>query len=411
MTQLDMRFVRRQFPAFTQPSLKDTCFFENAGGSYLCQPVLDRFDTYLAQLKLQPYHASPAATKAGQWMDASYEALAPWLNVSPAEIYFGPSTSQNTYVLSQAAWGWLQPGDEIIVTNQDHEANSGVWRRLAERGIEVREWQVEHGSGKLLLADLRALLGDKTKLLVFPHCSNILGDINPVKEICNLARAHGVRTVVDGVSFAGHGIPDCAALAADIYLFSLYKVYGPHLGVMVIKPDMAALLSNQSHFFNSEDRAKRLYPAGPDHAQVAAAKGVAEYFCALYQHHFAENSVTDEDRAEAVRGLLHKAENHILQLLLSYLSGHSNITLVGPLDIINRAPTVSIIVAGHNHFTLCRQLGEQGIMCGAGHFYSYRLLQAMGMDPEQGVLRFSMVHYTSAADVGKLITCLDALVS
>ena len=230
MASLDIDFVRRQFPAFAEPSLKDTAFFENAGGSYMCQPVLDRLDAYLRQLKLQPYHASPAATKAGQWMDSSYQALAPWLNVRPDEIYFGPSTSQNTYVLAQAVWGWIKPGDEIIVSNQDHEANGGVWRRLAERGVVVHEWQVQPDTGKLLLADLQALLHDRVKLLVFPHCSNILGDINPVAEICALARQYGVRTIVDGVSFAGHGLPDCQALGADVYLFSLYKVYGPHQG-------------------------------------------------------------------------------------------------------------------------------------------------------------------------------------
>ncbi|MDP6968190.1 MAG: aminotransferase class V-fold PLP-dependent enzyme, partial [Gammaproteobacteria bacterium] len=285
MVTLDLDFARRQFPAFAEPSLKGTAFFENAGGSYMCQPVLDRLDTYVRQLKLQPYHASSVSTEAGQWMDNSYQALAPWLNVRPGEIYFGPSTSQNTYVLAQAVWGWIKPGDEIIVTNQDHEANGGVWRRLAERGVLVREWQVQPDTGKLLLTDLQALLHDRVKLLVFPHCSNILGDVNPVADICALAHKYAVRTIVDGVSFAGHGLPDCQALGADIYLFSLYKVYGPHQGVMVIKRDMAHLLTNQSHFFNDQERTKRLCPAGPDHAQVAAAQGVGEYFKALCEHH------------------------------------------------------------------------------------------------------------------------------
>lgn len=135
MSTLDLNFIRQQFPAFEQPSLQSQAFFENAGGSYLCRQVLDRFDTYFHQLKVQPYYPNAVSGKAGQWMDESYQALAPWLGVSASEIYFGPSTSQNTYVLANAVMGWLQPGDEIIVTNQDHEANSGAWRRLAERGL------------------------------------------------------------------------------------------------------------------------------------------------------------------------------------------------------------------------------------------------------------------------------------
>ncbi|XAW87781.1 aminotransferase class V-fold PLP-dependent enzyme [Vibrio sp. CDRSL-10 TSBA] len=132
MNTLDLDFVRQQFPAFAEPSLLDKAFFENAGGSYLCRQVLEKFDHYFHQLKVQPYYPNPVSAQAGQWMDASYQALAPWLNSAADEIYFGPSTSQNTYVLANAVMGWLQSGDEIIVTNQDHEANSGAWRRLAE---------------------------------------------------------------------------------------------------------------------------------------------------------------------------------------------------------------------------------------------------------------------------------------
>ena len=411
MASLDIDFVRRQFPAFAEPSLKDTAFFENAGGSYMCQPVLDRLDTYLRQLKLQPYHASPTATKAGQWMDSSYQALAPWLNVRPDEIYFGPSTSQNTYVLAQAVWGWIKPGDEIIVSNQDHEANGGVWRRLAERGVVVHEWQVQPDTGKLLLADLQALLHDRVKLLVFPHCSNILGDINPVAEICALARQYGVRTIVDGVSFAGHGLPDCQALGADVYLFSLYKVYGPHQGIMVIKPDMTQLLTNQSHFFNDDDTTKRLYPAGPDHAQVAAAQGVAEYFDRLCEHHGIGGDRDKQQRAAALRKLLHDAEKAQLETLLDYFCEHPKVHIIGPQVALQRAPTVSILVNGHQPMMLSRQLGAQGILCGAGHFYSYRLLDAMGLDPQTGVLRFSMVHYTSQQDVQQLLAAMHRILA
>ncbi len=411
MPTLDIDFVRNQFPALSDPELSDTAFFENAGGSYMCQPVMDRFETYFRKLKLQPYHASPVSAKAGAWMDESYGALAAWLNASPEEIYFGPSTSQNSYVLSNAVLGWLSPGDEIIVTNQDHEANSGVWRRLAGRGITVREWQVNPGTGSLETETLKGLITTKTKLLTFPHCSNILGEINPVGEICALARANDVRTVVDGVSFGGHGLPDFKSLGTDIYLFSLYKVFGPHQGVMVVNEEMAALLSNQGHFFNEQVREKRLCPAGPDHAQVAASKGVGDYFEALYTHHFGSgDGVSQLQKAEDVRKLLHDAEFRILSPLMDYFRNHPAIRIVGPARAEGRAPTVSIMVEGHSSLELATKLGDRGILCGAGHFYSYRLLEALKIDPMQGVLRFSMVHYTALAEVEQLIATLDALI-
>ena len=409
MTNLDSTFVRGQFPAFADDSLKGTAFLENAGGSYMCRQVMDRLDAFYHQCKMQPYYPNPASMQAGDMMDEAYGALAAWMNVAPDEVYFGPSTSQNTYVLSQAVLGWLQPGDEIIVTNQDHEANSGAWRRLGRHGITVREWRIDPATGSLDMEKLRALITGKTKLLTFPHCSNILGEINPVADICRMAREHGVRTVVDGVSFAGHGLPDVRALGTDIYLFSLYKVYGPHQGVMVITPDMAENLRTQGHFFHEGVRVKRLMPAGPDHAQIGSVKGVGDYFEALYQHHFDDEAASPAHKAEAIRALIKQGERPALDALLSHIDGHDGLRLVGPAAPDKRCPTISVVPAGRTPWELAQALGEKGVLCGAGHFYSVRLVEALGIAPDKGVLRFSLVHYTSEEDVERLIRELDAI--
>ncbi|MEM5528783.1 aminotransferase class V-fold PLP-dependent enzyme [Gammaproteobacteria bacterium AS21] len=409
---LDLNFVRQQFPAFNEPSLKDSAFFENAGGSYMCSDVINALNSYYLKTKVQPYHPYPQAQLAGKQMDSAYSALASWLNVTAQEIYFGPSTSQNTYVLANAMLGWLSAGDEIIVTNQDHEANSGVWRKLAKHGINVIQWQVDSASGSLEIAKLEQLLTAKTKLLVFPHCSNILGEINPVAKISTLAKQHDVRTLVDGVSYAGHGLADIDSLGVDIYLFSLYKVFGPHQGVMVIRQTMDNMLANQGHYFNDDLREKRFCAAGPDHAQIAASNGLSDYFNRLDQHHFADHAATDQhSRAQRVRTLLLDAEQALMEPLLSYLNNHPKIRIVGPKQAANRAPTIAIIVDGYSSMSLAKKLGEQGIMCGAGHFYSVRLLEAMNIDTNDGVLRFSFVHYTSPADIEKLIATVDALIA
>src|SRR5690606_33365703 len=218
-----------------------------------------------------------ASAAAGEAMDLAYERIAAALNVSTDWIHFGPSTSANTYVLGNAFAGWLKPGDAIVVTNQDHEANTGAWRKLAKVGIEVREWAVDARPGQLSLAALDNLLDARVRLVALPHCSNIVAHINPIAEIASRVHAAGAVLAVDGVSYAPHGLPDLAALGADIYLFSAYKTYGPHQGIMAIRPELAKALPNQGHFFNDAKPRYRLTPAGPDHSQIAASAGIADY--------------------------------------------------------------------------------------------------------------------------------------
>ncbi len=405
MLSLDLGFVRAQFPAFSEASLCHGVFLENAGGSYACAPVVARLQQYYQRLKVQPYYPYPASSEAGAWMDAAHAALARYLNVGADEVQFGPSTSQNTYVLAQAFGELLHAGDEIIVTNQDHEANSGVWRRLGMRGIVIREWAVDPETGALDPQQLDALIGERTRLLVFPHCSNIVAQINPVAAITARARAAGVISVVDGVSYAPHGLPDVAALGADIYLFSLYKTFGPHQGLMVVRRAVMEQLGNQGHYFNAAQPRKRLVPAGPDHAQVAAARGIAEYFDALDAHH---GGPDDAERPARVRALLSQAERPLVQQLLDVLSARRDVRVLGPDDAAQRAATIAIVpLLRAEPMAIVRSLASAGVMAGAGHFYSVRLLEAMGINPTRGVVRLSLAHYTSTSDIERALAALE----
>lgn len=275
---LDVDYARSLFPAFDQASLAGQGFFENAGGSYMCAPVMNRLERYFRERKVQPYAPYEASRLAGEEMDEAQTRLSVMMGVATDEVSFGPSTTQNTYVLAQAFAELLGEGDVVIVTNQDHEANSGPWRRLQTRGIELREWQIDPDTGHLDPNALSELLDERVKLAVFPHCSNVVGEINDVAAITRLVHGVGAVCCVDGVSYAPHGIPDVAALGADIYLFSAYKTYGPHQGIMVIRRELAMKLPNQGHSFNGDVLYKRFTPAGPDHAQVAACAGMADYY-------------------------------------------------------------------------------------------------------------------------------------
>jgi selenocysteine lyase/cysteine desulfurase len=403
---LDIDFVRAQFPAFAQPSLRDKAFFENAGGSYACRQVIDRLHRFYTERKVQPYAPYDASEAAGAEMDEARSRLSAMLGIEPDELSFGPSTTQNTYVLAQAFAEMMAPGEAIVVTNQDHEANSGPWRRLVARGIEIREWTLDPVTGHLDPAALEPLLDEKVRLVCFPHCSNVVGEINPVTEITALAHAAGAFTCVDGVSFAPHGFPDVGGLGPDIYLFSAYKTFGPHQGIMVVRRALAELLPNQGHHFNAGSLPKKFTPAGPDHAQVAACAGMADYMDALYAHHF-EGHPEPVARATAVNELIRARETDLLSRLLDVIRSRNSVRLIGPETAGNRAPTVALALDRPGE-AVAAELSAHGVMAGGGDFYAGRALSAMGVDEARGVLRLSFTHYTSDGDLTRLLEALDA---
>jgi len=303
----------------------------------------------------------------------------------------------------------LKPGDEVVVTNQDHEANVGVWRRLEAAGMVIREWQVDPESAELDPADLDKLLNERTRVVAFTHCSNIVGSMHPVREWTDRIHAAGALAIVDGVSYAGHGLPDVDALGVDIYLFSLYKVYGPHLGVMVMRKALNEQLPSQGHFFNVDHPTDRFTPAGPDHAQIASVNGVIDYFEAVYAHHFGDGEVAPTQKTSRVRALFQHTERRKLKPLLEFLTNHQAVHLVGKTLTKNRAPTVSFTVKDRDPADIAAQLAQRKIGIGNGNCYAYRLMGALGIPPDQGVVRTSFVHYTTSEEVLRLIEALDEI--
>ena len=408
-TTLDVEFVRSQFPAFAETSLQGQAFFENAGGSYTCRQVIDRLHRFYTERKVQPYGNYPASQAGGAEMDEARTRLAALMNVETDELSFGPSTSQNTYVLAQAFAETLAAGDVVIVTDQDHEANSGAWRRLEARGMEIREWQVDPESGQLELDRLAEILDERVKLVCFPHCSNIVGQENPVAKVAAMAHAVGAVTCCDGVSYAPHGLPDVGALGTDIYMFSSYKTYGPHQGILVIRRGLADRLANQAHFFNADVRYKRFTPAGPDHAQVAACAGMADYIDALYAHHH-DGEAAPAQRARVVAALQRGHEDRTLAPLLDFLGNRNDVRILGSARVdgaTGRVPTVALHTARPAE-GVADTLAAHGVMAGAGDFYAVRTIGAMGCDANAGVLRLSFVHYTTDDEVTQLMKGLDA---
>lgn len=405
---LDLSFVRAQFPALDDPETGRWAHLENAGGSYAAQPVIDLLTDLFSRSKVQPGWDFAASRRATAAMDRSREVMAATFAADPSTVHFGPSTSQNTYVLAAAMRPMWEVGDEIIVTEQDHEANSGVWRRLADSGIVVRDWRVDPVTGLLDLAELEALVGERTRLVAMTHASNLAATINPVEEAGRLVHARGGHLVVDGVSYAPHSTVDVGALGCDVYLYSAYKTFGPHVGMMYTEPDLLRRVTHQGHDFNEPHLSTRLTPAGPDHAAIGATAGIADYYDLLHDHHFAPEP-DRVARMAAVSSLFRSHESSLMAPLLDLLRDRDGVRVVGSTraDTAVREPTIAFASNRASSRSIYEALIAAQVACGYGHFYARRLVEALGLDIADGVVRLSMVHYNTADEVARALTVLD----
>jgi cysteine desulfurase family protein (TIGR01976 family) len=408
---LDLEFVRRQYPVFNQPPSDEWAFFENAGGSYVPSQVIDRLMHFFRFTKVQPYGPFDASVAAGEAMDAGYRCIAELLRARVDELTLGPSTTLNLYVLAQAMRPLLKPGDEIVLTNQDHEANIGCWRRLEEFGIVVKQWRVDPASGELAIGDLRQLVSERTRLVCFTLCSNIVGSMNDAAAIADIAHAAGALAIGDGVSYAPHRLVDVNRLGVDFYLFSTYKTFGTHIGVMWAKRDVADALPCQGHDFNADKPHYRLNPAGPLHAEIAALAGIGEYYDALYRHHYNEPADDRHSRARRVFDLFADHETRLANRVLQALEDLPGTRIIGQhrAEPGRRAATIAFVPPGGRSGEVARRLAERKLAARSGHFYARRCIEALGLDPSEGVVRISLVHYNTLDEVERLVTALGEI--
>ena len=408
---LDIDFVKAQFPAFKDPLSSKWSFFENAGGSYVPHNVIKHLNNFMTSTKVQPYAEFDISAIAGNNMDKATELFAEMINARKDEIIIGASTTMNMYVLSNAMKHFIKPGDEVIVTNQDHEANIGAWRRLESYGAVIKEWKINTENAELEIEDLKALLTNKTKIVAVTHCSNIVGSINNLQSIAKLVHEYNAFLVGDGVSYAPHGLPNVKDLDVDFYTFSLYKTYGPHLGLLYGKKEILNQLPNQNHEFLEGDVPYTLNPGGPNHEELSCLVGIYEYFNNLYNHHFPDENNTLRKKIEKINELISNHEEQIANPLLEYLNSRNDIKLIGKKKIENknRAPTIAFTFVNQSSKKISDQLVKNGIATRNDNFYAWRCLKALNIDTDDGVVRTSMVHYNTHEDVEKLISALKKI--
>ncbi len=409
--KLDINFVRSQFPAFEDPLSKEWSFFENAGGSYVPQKVIKKLNEFMVSTKVQPYAEYKMSKIAGENMDLATEYFAKMINANKNEIIIGGSTSINLYVLSNALKKFISPGDEIIVTNQDHEANISPWIRLKEVGAKIVEWKINKESHELEINELNKLINNKTKILAVTHCSNIVGSINDLKNISKIAHDRNIIVIGDGVSFAPHGFPDVKEIGVDFYTFSLYKTYGPHLALLYGKEDILQKLPNQNHEFLEGKYPYTINPGGPNHEELSSLSGIYEYFMDVFSHHFQESDLNVRNKINRVNDLIAKHEEMIAQPLLNFLNDSKIFNLIGKNYIKNknRAPTISFTSDKMTSKKISDFLVKNKIATRNDNFYAWRCLEALGIDTNDGVLRISMTHYNSLEEVNRLISVLQKI--
>ena len=395
---LNLDFVRQHFPTLDQ----GWTLFDNAGGSVPPRGLIDAVTEFMTRWPVQLGASYALSEEATQRVAAAHDAMAAWIGAEPGTVILGPSTTRNMKMLAQALLPGFNPGDEIIITNLDHEANVGPWWRLSDHGLTVKEWRLRPETCRLELEDLDALLSERTRLVAFTHCANVVGAIHDVATITDRIHQAGALACVDGVAYAPHRPVDVSAWDVDFYSISLYKTFGPHLALLYGKKSHLQNARGQSHYFIGEDQVPyKFEPGNVSHELAAALPQIPAYFDALAAHH----------EGADLHPLLAEHEERLAARLLDFLTSRSNVRVLGPTtgDRHARVPTIAFAVDGRPSSEIPPLVDPHRIAIRWGDFYAPRAMQALGLDRQDGIVRVSMVHYNTLDEVDRLIGVLDGI--
>jgi len=403
----DQATARGAFPALASGLV----FLENAGGSQVPATVVDRMHRYLAETYVQLGAGYPLSRRCTRTVADAHALAARLVNADDDAglTILGPSTTALLNLLA-ACWAQLiAPGQEIVLAESGHEANLGPWKRLEDRGARLRWWRLDPETGSCPLDALDTLLTDRTALVALPHVSNLVGGIADVAAVCRAAHAVGARVVADGVAYAPHRAIDVTAWDVDVYAFSLYKVYGPHMAVLYGKRELLDSLPGPNHFFVGRDEcAYRFEPGGPSHEACAGLLGIGDYLKLLAGE--TGEAACDRPVIETAFRRMAEWEQPPLERLLSYLGDRPRVRVIGSGQAEpDRVGTVSFVHATRPSREITAAVDQTEVAIRHGHMYAYHLCEALGLDPADGVVRVSLVHYNTVAEIERLIEILDPL--
>jgi len=406
---LNLNYIRSQFPGLDS----EWILFDNAGGSQTASPVIRRIGEYYQTSNVQLGGSYDHSRLADQRVADAVQAMATYVNATdPAEIVLGPTTSMNLRVLSLCLAETFEPGDEVIHTNLDHEANVGPWADLAKRGITVKTWCVNPESWMLEIDDLKALLTDRTRVVALTHASNVVATINPIKEIARVVHDAGAMICVDGVAYAPHARIDVRDLDVDFYAFSFYKTYGPHYALLYGKREHLDRMPGINHYFLQDEVPYKFQPGNVNYELTYGLLGLWDYwkgFALAHEQHELEN-----DRPGQLAFAFDRIAGHeqaIARPLIDLLKSKPNVRIIGlpTADRSKRVPTIAFVVDEKRSDEITLAVDQHKIGIRWGTFYAARLIDSLGLGAQNGVIRASFVHYNTLDEVSRLVDVLDRL--
>jgi cysteine desulfurase family protein (TIGR01976 family) len=409
-------------------------FFDGPGGTQVPQRVIDAISNYLRHDNANTGGAYATSRNTDAMLGETRAAMGDFLNCGADEIVFGPNMTTLTYAISRSfgreiGGRELGPGDEILVTRLDHDANVSPWLALEEKGVTIRWAEIHKEDCTLDVEDLAAKLNSKTKLVAIGYASNAVGTINPVKEIVRLAHANGALAYVDAVHYGPHGLIDVKDLDCDFLACSTYKFFGPHMGVLFGKREHLERLRPYKVRPLTDAVPNRWEWGTLNHECIAGIAACVEYIADLGRRENptsrkgSEKWGTQPDassrRAAIVTAFetIHRYEQSLMKRLIAGISEIPQLKIYGITDpscFDWRCPTLAIRVVDQNEnqtpLALATELGERGFFTWDGNYYALNLTEKLDVEKSGGFLRIGLVHYNTAEEVDRLLAALKEIV-
>ncbi len=405
----DVPAIRSRFPALRGPDV----LLDNAGGSQVPDIVADRIRDYMLTNYVQLGAAYATSKKCGETVAAAHRLIELFFNCQGAgAAVLGASSSAllNNLANAYAADG---PGkrNEIIVSEANHESNIGPWKRLERRGFRVHLWRVDPARHTTPLDALDEMLSDRTLVVAFPHVTNIFGGVEDVATICARVRDAGARSVVDSVAYAPHRPLDVQAIGCDWCVYSTYKVFGPHMGALFGTHEAFAEVEGPNHaFVPKTDVPRKFELGGVNHEGCAGLLGLWDYAAWLVGAD--ASAAPDRETLRHAFEVMDQLERPLQERLIGWIGSQNDVRIVGPATAgPERLPTISMVAPGRSSKGIAESLNASGLGVRHGHFYSRRLVEALGLVPEDGVIRASFAHYNTMEEVDRLIEALERVMN
>jgi cysteine desulfurase family protein (TIGR01976 family) len=410
--RFDVDYVRKQFPALSRTIAgHPVAYLDGPGGTQTPERVLDAVRDYLVNHNSNTHGFFATTEETDEVVLEARMAMADFFGCDWAEVSFGANMTTLCFLLAQSVGRDLKAGDQILITEIDHEGNRGPWLQLAERGVLVREVPVHTATCTIDFEAFEQMATEgRTKVVAVNYASNAVGTVSDVKRACEIARHVGALSVVDAVHYALHGPIDVRAIGCDVLLCSAYKFFGPHVGVQFTRGPVAEHI-RALRLRVQEDEPPYKFETGTLCLEgLEGVTAAVDFIADLGRHH--EDLVADRlpygmsgRRHDVIAGMLANEiyEQPLARRLMDELDGIPGVTLYGPPAGHPRTSTVSFTIDGVRPEQACRVLGEQGVFVWDGHFYAIRLVERLGLMERGGLIRAGLCPYTTWDELERLV--------